>query len=41
VCMGKGTALGKRDTSLPHHQKFTRKIIPSTDNPIPGVRDPI
>ena len=31
VCMGKGTALGKRDTTLPHRQKFTRKIIPATD----------
>jgi hypothetical protein len=29
--MGKGTALGKRDTTLPHRQKFTRKIIPATD----------
>jgi hypothetical protein len=27
VCMGKGTALGKRDTTLPHHDTFTRKII--------------
>jgi hypothetical protein len=27
VCMGKGTALGKRDTTLPHRQTFTRKII--------------
>ena len=31
VCMGKGTALGKRDTTLTHRQKFTRKIIPETD----------
>ena len=31
VCMGKGTALGKRDTTLPHRQTFTRKIIPATD----------
>ena len=31
VCMGKGTALGKRDTTLPHPQTFTRKIIPATD----------
>jgi hypothetical protein len=31
VCMGKGTALGKRDTTLPHRQTFTRKIIPVTD----------
>ncbi len=31
VYMGKGTALGKRDTTLPHHQTFTRKIIPATD----------
>ena len=30
-CMGKGTALGKRDTTLPHRQTFTRKIIPATD----------
>ena len=31
VCIGKGTALGKRDTTLPHRQTFTRKIIPVTD----------
>ena len=31
VCMVKGTALGKRDTTLPHHRTFTRKIIPVTD----------
>ena len=31
VCMGKGTALGKRDTTLPHRYTFTRKIIPATD----------
>ncbi len=31
VFMGKGTALGKRDTTLPHRQTFTRKIIPATD----------
>jgi hypothetical protein len=31
VCMGKGTVLGKRDTTLPHHQTFTRKIILTTD----------
>jgi hypothetical protein len=31
VCMGKGTALGKRDTTLPHRDTFTRKIIPATD----------
>jgi hypothetical protein len=31
MCMGKGTALGKRDTTLPHRQTFTRKIIPATD----------
>ena len=30
VCMGKGTALGKRDTTLPHRHTFTRKIIPTT-----------
>ena len=30
VCMGKGTALGKRDTTLPHRHTFTRKIIPAT-----------
>jgi len=30
VCMGKGTALGKRDTTLSHHDTFTRKIIPVT-----------
>jgi hypothetical protein len=29
--MGKGTALGKRDTTLPHRQTFTRKNIPVTD----------
>jgi hypothetical protein len=27
VCMDKGTALGKRDTTLSHHDTFTRKII--------------
>ena len=31
VCMGKGTALGKRDTTFPHRQTSTRKIIPETD----------
>ena len=31
LCMGKGTALGKRDTTVPHRQTFTRKIIPATD----------
>ncbi len=31
VCMVKGTALGTRDTTLPHRQTFTRKIIPVTD----------
>ena len=31
VCMVKGTALGKRDTTLPHRQTFTREIIPVTD----------
>jgi hypothetical protein len=31
VCMDKGTSLGKRDTTLPHRQTFTRKIIPTTD----------
>jgi hypothetical protein len=31
VCMGKGTVLGKRDTTFPHRQTFTRKIIPTTD----------
>ena len=31
VCMGKGTALGKRDTTLTHRHTFTRKIIPATD----------
>ena len=29
VCMVKGTALGKRDTTLTHHYTFTRKIIPT------------
>ncbi len=37
VCMGKGTALGKRDTTLPHHQTFTRKIIPATDKRLDEV----
>jgi hypothetical protein len=27
VCMVKGTVLGKRDTTLPHHDTFIRKII--------------
>ena len=31
VHMGKGTALGKRDTTLPHRHTFSRKIIPVTD----------
>ena len=31
VCMVKGTALGKRDTTLPHRHTFTRKMIPVTD----------
>jgi hypothetical protein len=31
VCMCKGTALGKRDTTLPHHHTFSRKIIPASD----------
>ena len=31
VCMGKGTALGKRDTTLPRRDTFSRKIIPVTD----------
>ena len=30
VCMGKGTALGKRDTTLPHHHTFTRNNIACT-----------
>jgi hypothetical protein len=29
--MDKGTALGKRDTTLPHLHTVTRKIIPATD----------
>jgi hypothetical protein len=29
--VGKETALGKRDTTLPHRHTFSRKIIPSTD----------
>ena len=31
VCMGKGTTLGKKDTTLSHRDTFTRKIIPVTD----------
>ena len=31
VCMGKGTALGRRDTTLPHRVTFSTKIIPATD----------
>ena len=31
VCMGMGTVLGKRDTTLTHRHTFTRKIIPATD----------
>ncbi len=31
VCMGKGTPLGKRDTTLTHRDTFSRKIIPATD----------
>jgi hypothetical protein len=29
VCMDKGTALGKRDTTLTHRHTFSRKIIPA------------
>jgi hypothetical protein len=38
VCMGKGTALEKRDTTLPHHH-ITRKIIPTTDRFDDEVKD--
>jgi hypothetical protein len=31
VYVVKGTALGKRDTTLPHRHTFSRKIIPETD----------
>ena len=31
VFMGKGTTLGKKDTTLSHHHKFTRKNNPDTD----------
>jgi hypothetical protein len=31
MCMGKGTTLGKMDTTLPHRHTFSRKIIPATD----------
>jgi hypothetical protein len=31
VCVVKGTEFGKRDTTLPHHHTFSRKIIPVTD----------
>jgi hypothetical protein len=31
VCVDKGSALGKRDTTLTHRHTFSRKIIPSTD----------
>jgi hypothetical protein len=31
VCVGKGTALGKGDTTLLHRHTFSRKIIPATD----------
>ena len=31
VCLGKGTTLGKKDTTLPHRYTFTRKIIPVTE----------
>jgi hypothetical protein len=31
VCVGKGTTLGKRDITLPHHHTFSRKSIPTTD----------
>jgi hypothetical protein len=30
VCVGKGTTLGKRDTT-PHRHTFSKKIIPATD----------
>jgi hypothetical protein len=29
--MGKGTTLGKRDTTLTHRVTFSMKIIPDTD----------
>jgi hypothetical protein len=32
VCMGKGTAFGKRDTTLPHRDTFSRKIRMRTCN---------
>jgi hypothetical protein len=31
VCVGKGTALGKRDTTWTHLHTFSRKIIPATN----------
>jgi hypothetical protein len=31
VCVVKGTALGKRDTTLPHRHTFSREIIPATE----------
>jgi hypothetical protein len=31
VCMGKGTALGKKHTTLSHRDTFTSKIIPATN----------
>jgi hypothetical protein len=37
VFMGKGTTLGKRDTTLPHHDTFTRKIISTTDKRLDEV----
>jgi hypothetical protein len=37
VCMGKGIALGKRDTTLPHRHTFSRKIIPATDKRLDEV----
>ncbi len=49
VFMGKGTALGKRDTTLPHRHTFARNIIPATDKRLheegmsrlkPGMRVP-
>ncbi len=39
VCMDKGTLLEKRDTTFPHHDTFSTKIIPETDKTLDGRGD--
>jgi hypothetical protein len=39
VCMAKGTALGKRDTTLPHRHTFTRKFVDWLDRQTNKTKD--